>query len=203
MRPSTIVLAVALSTQAAFPTRTLPQSTTKPSAEELAARFDRHRGDFDYLLGDWAFTAQSKEWGALKGVWSAVRLDQGQILDEYRITGDTGETYYVTTTIRAYNAALDRWELIGMDEGGGLQDFGTAKRVGNEMHLDQKFGVASGDPSMWRIRYFGIEPDRFSWAADRSRDGGKTWEKDHQTIQARRLGPTRTLSALAVPKNPK
>jgi hypothetical protein len=40
-------------------------------------------------------------------------LDKGQILDEYRVTGDDGETYYVTTTLRNWNGALDRWELIG------------------------------------------------------------------------------------------
>jgi hypothetical protein len=201
LRPA--LAAILLATSASVPVHLRAQTTARPSEEELKSRLDRHRGDFDYLLGDWEFTAQSKEWGALKGVWSAVRLDQGQILDEYRITGDSGETYYVTTTIRAYNAPLDRWELIGMDGGGGLQDFGTAKRVGSEMHLEQKFGVAAGAPSWWRIRYHAIQADRFSWSADRSRDGGKTWERDHQTIQARRAGPARALGALAVAKKPK
>jgi hypothetical protein len=94
-------------------------------------------------LGDWEFTAVSKEWGKMRGLWSAARLVEGQILDEYRIVGDKGETIYVTTTVRAYNAVLDRWELIGMDEGNGLNDVGTARRVGSEMHIEQKFGVMS------------------------------------------------------------
>jgi hypothetical protein len=64
----------------------------------------------------------------------------------YRIVGDSGETYYVTTTIRAYNAVLDRWELIGMDSGNGLQDFGTAQKTGTEMHIEQRFGVMSPTP---------------------------------------------------------
>ena len=113
------------------------------------------------------------------------------------MVGDKGETFHVTSTIRAYNAAADRWELIGMDGGGGLQDFGTAQRINSEMHLEQKFGVARGNPTILRIRYYDIQADRFSWTADRSTDGGKTWVKDFQRIEARRIGPSRDLGALA------
>jgi hypothetical protein len=131
-----------------------------------------------------------------------VRLDEGQILDEYRVVGDSGQTYYVTTTFRNYNAVMDRWELVGADAGTGLQDMGTAQRVGAEMHIEQRFGVAYGEPSLWRIRYHDIRPDRFSWAADRSTDGGTTWDRDYLTIEARRIGPPRALPALAPARMP-
>ena len=167
------------------------------SADEMEADFEAHKGDFDYLLGDWEFTAESKEYGAFRGYWSAVRLDEGQILDEYRVVGDKGETYFVTTTLRNYNKTLGRWELIGADAGAGLQDFGTARKVGSEIHIEQKFGVVSETPSLWRIRYYNIRPDAFSWTADRSDDGGKTWERQYQTIEARRIGASRTLGPLA------
>jgi hypothetical protein len=65
--------------------------------EQIEASFNEHKGDFDYLLGDWEFTADSKEYGKHGGYWSAVKLAEGQVLDEYRVTGDKGETYYVTT----------------------------------------------------------------------------------------------------------
>lgn len=176
------------------------QNVPKRTPEQIKASYEAHHSDFNYLLGDWQFTAVSREYGDMRGFWSATRLEEGQILDEYRIVGDSGETYYVTTTIRAYNAVLDRWELIGMDTGNGLQDFGTGRRIGSEMHIEQKFGVMSEKPSIWRIRYYDIGPDRFSWAADRSMDDGKTWGKDHQTIQARRIGPPRSLGPLAPAK---
>ncbi len=169
----------------------------KRTPEELEALFEAHKGDFDYLLGDWEFTAQSQEYGKLRGYWSAVKLDEGQILDEYRVVGDKAETYYVTTTLRNYNKFADRWELVGADAGSGLQDVGRGMHVGGEVRIEQRFGVAGGDASVWRIRYFNIKPDSFSWAADRSTDGGKTWVKDFQTIEARRIGPPRTLGALA------
>ena len=146
----------------------------------------------------------SKEYGKGRGFWSAVRLAEGaEILDEYRVVGDEGETYYASSTIRGYNAVLDRWELVSAEPGAGLQNFGTARRVGAEMHIEQKFGVMSAKPSIWRIRYYDIRPDRFSWAAERSNDGGKTWEKDHLTIEARRIGPARSLGPLAPARKPK
>jgi hypothetical protein len=165
--------------------------------EQLEAAFEAHKGDFDYLLGEWQFTADSKEHGKHGGYWTAVKLADGQILDEYRVTGDKGETYYVTTSLRNYNRFADRWELIGADAGTGLRDFGTARRVGHEMHIEQRFGVASGKPAIMRIRYYNIEKDRFSWTADRSTDGGKTWAKNHLQIEARRIGPPRSLEPLA------
>jgi hypothetical protein len=178
------------------------QTGSKKTQEELKTLYEAHKGDFDYLLGDWEFTADSHDWGKYGGRWSALRLEQGEILDEYRILGDKGDTIYVTSTIRSYNAAADRWELIGMNEGGGLQDFGAAQRVSSEMHIEQKFGVAGGNPTTLRIRYYNIQPDRFSWSAERSKDGGKTWEKDYMHIEARRIGPSRSMGPLTPAKKP-
>lgn len=175
----------------------LSAQTAKRTPEQIDSAFNAHKAEFDYLLGDWEFTAVSKQYGTFRGYWSAVRLDEGQILDEYRVVGDSDETYYVTTTLRNYNGADERWELVGADAGRGLGDVGTGRKVGNEMHIEQTFGVASGAPWLTRIRYYNIRPDGFSWALDRSNDGGKRWIKDQQTIEARRIGPARTLGALA------
>jgi len=184
---------------------TMPLSSqvhSKGTAEQRKASYAAHKSDFDYLLGDWEFTSESRDYGKFGGRWSAVRLDTGQILDEYRVLGDKGETFYVSSTIRAYNAMAGQWELIGMDAGGGLQDFGTARRVNSDMHIEQRFGVAAGKPITLRIRYYTIQPDRFSWSAERSTDGGQTWTKDFQTIEAHRIGPPRILGPLAPMKRP-
>ena len=95
------------------------QADSKRTPEQLKVSYAAHKSDFDYLLGDWEFTSESREYGKFGGRWSAVRLETGQILDEYRVVGDKGETFHVTSTIRSYNAAADHWELIGMDGGGG------------------------------------------------------------------------------------
>jgi hypothetical protein len=195
-------VAALLGVVAAAGTGAAGQEKGSRTPEQRKALLEAHKGDFDYLLGDWEFTAVSQQYGRFHGYWSAVRLADGQVLDEYRVAGDDGETYYVTTTLRNYNDTADRWELIGTNPGAGLQDFGTASRVGNEMHIEQRFGVAAGTPSTLRIRYYKIRPDGFSWAADRSTDDGKTWTKDFQTIEARRIGPSRSLPALAPARKP-
>jgi len=177
------------------------QASGRRTKEQIKASYEAHQGDFDYLLGDWEFTSASREFGTGRGYWSAVRLAEGaQILDEYRVVGDSGQTYYVSSTLRAYNAVLDQWELVSAESGTGLQNVGTAHRVGAEMHIEQKFGVMSPNPSIWRIRYYDIRPDRFSWTGDRSTDGGKTWVTDFLRIEARRIGPPRSLGPLAPAK---
>jgi hypothetical protein len=174
------------------------QTAPKKTREQAQALYKEHQGDFDYLLGDWEFTTDNKEWGKGHGFWSAVRMAEGaQVLDEYRVVDDASETIYASSTIRAYNALLDRWELISAESGTGLQNFGTAQKVGAEIHIEQKFGVMSPKPSLWRIRYYNIKPDSFSCTADRSFDDGKTWVTDHMKIEARRIGPSRSLGQLA------
>lgn len=173
-----------------------------PTPQQLKASYEAHKSDFDYLLGDWEFIGENAEYGKFGGRWSAVRLDTGQILDEYRILGQNAETEYVTSTIRSYNAATDRWELVSMRRGGGLQDVGTGQRLNSEVRIEQKFDVVSGKPSTLRIRYYNIQPDRFSWIADRSNDGGRTWTKDYLQIEARRIGPAHELGPLAPAKHP-
>jgi hypothetical protein len=195
LRVGTLLAALAI----AFPLAA--QTVGQRTKEQMKAAYDAHQGDFDYLLGDWAFTSVSREFGKGGGYWSAVRLAEGaQVLDEYRVVGDSGQTYYASSTLRAYNAALDQWELVSAESGTGLQNVGTGHRVGAEMHIEQKFGVMSSTPSIWRIRYYEIQPDRFSWAGDRSTDGGKTWVIDFLRIEARRIGPARTLGPLAPAK---
>lgn len=172
----------------------------KQTREQRRAAQEAHKGDFDYLLGDWEFTGIRETPDGprkFRGYWSALRLHDGQVLDEYRVVGDEGETEYVTSTLRNYNAFLDRWELVGASAGSGLLDFGTARKQDDAMLIEQSFGVGSGKPSYWRIRHHDIRAERFSWRADRSTDDCKTWVEGFQTIEARRIGPPRTLPALA------
>ena len=82
-------------------------SANKKTGKELQASFEAHKGDFDYLLGEWEFTSVSKEHGPGKGFWTAVRLDTGQILDEFRVVGDKRETWYATSTLRSSTA----WDM--------------------------------------------------------------------------------------------
>lgn len=195
-----------ISTAAALSFLSLPlsqassQQNDSAAAERTRSLIELHKGDFDYLLGDWRFTARSATWGEFAGVWSALRLATGggaHVLDEYRVTGDSGETFFASSTLRVYNPARDRWELVSVHETSGLEDAGTARKIGAEMHIEQTFGANTATPERWRIRYFEIGANGFKWAADRSFDGGSTWERNHMTLTALRVGPARTLPPLA------
>jgi hypothetical protein len=201
MRRSMLMVCVCLAI--AFTGIAHSQSAGPRTWEQMRAAFDEHKGEFDYLLGDWEFTGIRREpEGERKfhGYWSALKLAEGQILDEYRVIDDKGETVYVTTTLRAYNGQRDQWDLISADTGAGLRDLGVAHWAGTEMRLEQTFGVGTKYPTNWRIHYHDIQPDRFKWAADRSIDDGKTWVANFQTIEARRIGPARSMGPLAQPK---
>src|SRR2546421_2075657 len=98
-----LILSVCVLTLAVSPMSA--QAPAKKTPEQMQALFNQHKGDFDYLLGDWQFVANNKQYGKSNGRWSCVKLATGQLLDEYRLVDDKGETFYVTATIRNYNAA--------------------------------------------------------------------------------------------------
>lgn len=191
----TAIAALTLAKPLAAQTTATPTTRT---AEQLRTASEAHKADFDYLLGDWEFTTEGREFGKAHGFWSAARLADGaQILDEYRVVGDTGETWYVTQTLRVYNAVRDQWDLVSLEPGAGLQNVGTGRKVGQEIHIEQRFGVGTPHPRILRIRYYDIHSDHFSWVADRSADDGRTWTANALRIEARRIGPPRTLESLA------
>jgi hypothetical protein len=170
--------------------------------KEAQEAYDQHNAEFDFLLGDWEFVQTRPSPSGpvqFKGFWSAVRSRDGALItDEFRIVDDKGGTSYVSTTMRAYNPFEKQWNLIGVEPTAGLMQPGTAWREGNDMRVDQVFG-AGPNQSHWRIRYHNIRPDAFSWKADRSTDGGKTWTENYRTIEAKRIGPARAPGALTPP----
>lgn len=178
----------------------------KPSIplNQRQAMFKQHQGDFDYLLGDWEFTGVRKTTNGpdqkLHGFVSAVRFPKGaEILSQDRFLNEDGSIFFESSTILAYNAALDQWETASTADGGagtGLQDHGVAHRVGNEMHTEGHFGTMSPKPTIWRIRHFDIQPDHYSLVAERSTDGGKTWQTDYERVEMHRVGPARAMEPL-------
>src|SRR5437764_15117856 len=102
------------------------QATARRTPEQMRASYDAHQGDFDYLLGDWEFTSVSREFGAGRGYWSAVRLAEGaQVLAAHRVVGDSGQPSRVPNTLRAYNANLAHRAHVPTGLGRGLPNRAT------------------------------------------------------------------------------
>jgi len=185
-------LLLALPTSAAAQRRPQQQPGAGAHQDSLRERYAAHEKEFDYLIGEWSFvqtriaTATTPA-ATQHGTWTVTRSPDGAILtDVFRIVDDSGRTRYVSTTLRAYSAVEDRWNLVGVEPGSRLH-LGVGWREGSDMRIDQEFG-AGASTSKWRIRYHDIRPDAFSWSADVSRDGGKTWIEGYSAIEARRAG---------------
>jgi hypothetical protein len=186
------------STIAAVP----PKPADAQAAQQLRDVYAAHRGEFDFLLGSWKFTALYPQSGRrVQGTWDAVSLaDGGYILDELRAIDDTGAVTFSATMVRSYDAAQARWEVVTLGEGTGLQQAGTGVLTDGEMIIVQNFDVSTPHPSLLRLHYFGIQQDRFSYSADRSTDGGETWTKDFLKVEVRRVGPPRKMDIVAPPQ---
>jgi len=164
--------------------------TAPPNRSRRPTR--RIRAIFDYLLGDWEFTSVSRDFGAGRGYWSAVRPSPRgrRSWMSTGVVGDSGQTYYASATLRAYNAVLDRWELVSAEQGNGLQNVGTAHKGRAEMahraevRRDESPPVALAHPPTT------ISAGASPGPANRRTDGGKTW-----TAQWLRSRPTHRAAA--------
>src|SRR5438045_2179519 len=81
MRHTTLVLCSGIVLGVIIAPALSAQATGGRTAEQIRASYDAHHADFDYLLGDWEFTAVNRQYGTSRGFWSAVRLDDGQDVD--------------------------------------------------------------------------------------------------------------------------
>jgi hypothetical protein len=148
---------------------------------------------FDFLVGNWSVDVTSKAPNApphYRGEWSARKTLSGLgIVDEYVVRDDSGTVVYSGTTLRAFDARSGHWTMRYIDQaGGGMLGWAelTGTKVGDEMHVEQRRTSTNGQTAILKIRYYNIQPNHFSWAADGSTDGGATWTRDFIRIEATR-----------------
>lgn len=180
----------------------VPSDADKQVAQQLRDEYAAHKGEFDFLLGSWKLTALYPQSGLkVQGTWDAVSLaDGGYVLDELRAIDDAGKVTFSATMVRSYDAARSHWEIVSLGEGTGLEQYGTGVFTNGEMIVVQNFDVSSPHPSLLRLHYFDIQPDKFSYSADRSTDAGATWTKDFLKAEVRRVGPPRKMGIVALPQ---
>ena len=146
--------------------------------------------DFDFLIGAWDITYNSKAPGIppkVRGRWTATRQADGRLIaDEFRLFGADGATVALGMTYRVFDPSKKVWNARYVDAvNSPLWHEGRAWRDGPDIRLDQRTPAGA----ILRIRYSDITPETFRWRADRSTDGGKTWVADAIRIEARREGP--------------
>jgi hypothetical protein len=137
---------------------------------------------FDFLIGDWTidgtrFRPDGSVLTAYKGIWSARYLNEGRmVLDDFKVLAPTGAVISSFVTLRTYCELTARWEMQGL---AALQPAMPVEWYGHwkdgEMLLEAVGKNPRGDTVRTAIRFFDIQPRRFSWESKMSADEGQTW----------------------------
>lgn len=181
------VLVLALACVPVVSLRSVAQSAPIPKAPPSEA------SQFDFLLGEWTVEVRSKAPNTpprYTGTWQARKTLNGLgIVDEYAVGDDAHPAVYSGTTLRAFDTKSGTWTMRYIDQLGGQTGRWSelvGVKEGLEMHVEQRGQGPDGRTTILKIRYYNIEPNHFSWAADRSSDGGATWVRDYWRIEATR-----------------
>jgi hypothetical protein len=118
-----------------------------------------------------------------------VKAPPPEASHEYGVSDDAGRIVYTGTTLRVFDTKAGTWTMRYVDQAGG--ETGRWSEIvgvkeGPEMHVEQRGQSPDGRTTILKIRYYNIQPNRFSWAADLSSDGGATWVQDYFRIDATR-----------------
>jgi hypothetical protein len=148
-------------------------------------------GDYDFLVGTWRFTFQSRNRDGsftppFTGHWVFTKKQtggRGVLIEDHWRPDDASSTWEAGTwTYRAFNPQRQLWEMEGINTNVGAWQAGLMWSAGEDRLLIEWYG-----PMLVRFRYFAIEPDKFLWRADATFDRGATWIRDYWTMEAHRI----------------
>jgi hypothetical protein len=160
-----------------------------PVTDTLTARSEP--GDYDFLIGTWRFTFQSRNRDGtfnptFTGHWvfgKKATGGKGVLIEDHFRPDDASSTWDAGTwTYRAYNPQRKLWEMEGISTTTGAWQPGLMWSVGEDRLLTEWYGSM-----LVRFRYFAIAADKFLWRADATFDRGKTWIRDYWTMEVHRI----------------
>jgi hypothetical protein len=136
---------------------------------------------YAWLIGDWSFDATvhkndgstHRGHGEIHAIWA---LEGRAIQDVWILPG-----IFYGSTLRIYDPALDAWHIIWSDP---LKQYYT-RQIGRARSSDivQDGKTAEGTPVRWT--FTDIKPNSFRWRAERSNDGGLSWQLEAEFIVRR------------------
>jgi hypothetical protein len=148
---------------------------------------------FDFLVGEYDFTytatSASGATQSVRGVWAGHKIADGKMIeDTWVLVDEAGKPRNAgLITFRTYDTVAGKWRYKTANLTRGTWSDGAGVREGDEIHLLQPPAADAGpNGATVRIRYYHITPDGFSWIADISTDGGKTWHEGAEKIEAKR-----------------
>jgi len=168
-----------------------------PGSPPTQTNAPREAKQFDFLVGQWALTAEPKVsvlvatfhgQPKLPGTWKAWRaLDGFGIEDEMRLTDDAGNPRSLAHSVRIWNRQARKWSSSTLDVYRSRFSEASAEWKGGVMTLTTRGTADDGRPYVLRAHFYDIRPNAFRWRQDRSYDGGRTWDEGTLRIEAKRV----------------
>jgi hypothetical protein len=148
--------------------------------------------DFGRFVGawrlDWRGLGPDGAWHRATGELHVGWVLDGRAVQDVWIVPGRGEPgagvpplAFHGTTVRFPHPDGDRWLSTWMDPVNGRVRRFTGRAQGADVEL------LSDDEDPWlRWRFTDVRPDSFTWSAESSRDGGRTWVHDELMLASRR-----------------
>ncbi|MCB1043432.1 MAG: hypothetical protein KDC35_10855 [Acidobacteria bacterium] len=145
----------------------------------------------DWFIGEWDLTSKSLRrdgsYTSHKATSTVYRaLDGYALLDEFRAYNDQNQVVFRGVSFRTYIPETGKWAIKWvMANEAGMTDL-TAEYKNGELVMEGKGSDGMG-AFLERAVYYNISADHYSFKLDRSYDGGKTWIKGMNLIEATRI----------------
>jgi len=150
----------------------------------------------DFWLGDWDVSWVGRTGRRGSGRNRITRVVDGRgVLEQFdgRVPG--GQLLGMSLSIRDNEDG--RWRQTWIDSSGGYLDFVGVAADGRIAF--QRPTVEDGVPTLRRMVWTDVEPDRFAWRWQRSTDQGATWTDEWVIDYRRRRSRAATTRAGAAP----
>ena len=186
------VLLFFVSTQALAQHGDAPSTRTAPPE---AKQFAFLIGQFDLTVRPAVTGLAAKIHGVPKlvGTWKGWRaMDGFGVVDELRVTDESGNPRLLANAVRFYDASQKRWISQNIDVYRGVANSSSGEWKGDAIVLISHGTDAEGKVYLVRGRYSEITPTSFKFRQERSYDEGKTWEDGVLEIEAKRVAATAT-----------
>jgi len=161
----------------------------------------REASQYDFLLGEWDLTVKVPVSGLaakihgvpkLVGTWKVTRaLDGWGVEDDLKVTDQAGNPRAYTHSVRVYDAAARKWNLVSVDVYRGRITIATGEWRDGQLVSTSQGTDLEGKSFLSRTRIYDITSAGFKYQQDKSLDNGKQWQEGTLTIEARRASAPR------------
>ena len=157
-----------------------PASDHPLLAESHGAKAPPEAAQWDPLIGDWEVQCEVRQedgtWrDAGKAWWHWFYILDGFAVQDVWINPNYEERIgrpLKGTNLRIYDPEKKKWSLAWYDNVSQKLDRYEAVAAAGEIVMSQL-----GEGIFNRITFFNMKSDSFDWKAERSQDGGETWQE--------------------------